>query len=41
MTRFRVKYYKDDDSGDGCNYIIQKKKLLFWRWYDNMLYTKE
>lgn len=41
MTRFRVKYYKDDDCGDGCNYIIQKKKLFFWRWYDNMLYTKE
>lgn len=41
MTRFRAKYYKDDDSGDGCCYIIQKKKLFFWRWYDYMLYTKE
>lgn len=40
MTRFRVKYYgglyRDDH-----DYIIQKKKLFFWRWYDNMLYTKE
>ena len=41
MTRFRAKYYKDDDSGEGYCYIIQKKKLFFWRWYDYMLYTKE
>lgn len=41
MTRFRVKYYSDDLYRDGCDYIIQKKKLFFWRWYDNMLYTKE
>lgn len=40
MTRFRVKYY-GDDCGDGCCYIIQKKKLFFWIWYDKMLYTKE
>ena len=40
MTRFRVKYY-GDDCGDGCWYIIQKKKLFFWRWYDYMLYTKK
>ena len=39
MTRFRVKYYKDDE--DGCSYIIQKKNLFFWRWYDYVLYTKE
>ena len=41
MTRFRVKYYGDDLNRDSCNYIIQKKKLFFWRWYDNMLYAKE
>ena len=40
MARFRVKYY-GDDCGDGCCYIIQKKKLFFWRWYDNMSYSKE
>lgn len=41
MTRFRVKYYEDADCGDGCCYIIQKKKLFFWRWYDYMFYTKK
>lgn len=41
MTRFRVKCYKDVDCGDGCCYIIQKKKLFFWRLYDDVLYTKE
>lgn len=41
MARFRIKYNSYDAYGDDCCYIIQKKKLFFWRWYDNMVYSKE
>lgn len=41
MALFRLKKHKEDDCGDGCNYIIQKKNRHFWEMYDNMLYTKE
>jgi hypothetical protein len=39
MARFRAKYYREDI--DGCDFIIQKKCLFFWRWYDPLLYTKD
>lgn len=44
MVRFRVKYCGDsygESYGDGYCCIIQKKKLFFWRQYDNLLYTYE
>ena len=39
MARFRIKYYREDI--DGCDFIIQKKCLFFWRFYDPLFYTKD
>ena len=39
MARFRAKFFREDI--DGYSFIIQKKCLFFWRWYDPLLYTKD
>lgn len=40
MTRFRAKYCSSNYEDSFC-YIIQKKRLFFWRQYDNVVYTEK